>query len=192
MTSWLRDFVHLELEECVKTFWYHQSKPHTTSFPFLCTLSSIAQPGEANPFLFSSFALLLLCFCFAFPLLYVFDSLLNLSWVELTSLGVAQATKRQSRVPSSFPSLYAFQLLIRVRFTQLTFLSLLEPLDFRPFGFSPPFPLLMSTFSLLIASNLSPISPTSIRFTERSTTFLSLIRFSLNFHVKFTLTSVLF
>jgi len=87
MTSWLRDFVHLELEECVKTFWYHQSKPHTTSFPFLCTLSSIAQPGEANPFLFSSFALLLLCFCFAFPLLYVFDSLLNLSWVELTSLG---------------------------------------------------------------------------------------------------------
>lgn len=52
------------------------------------------------------------------------------------------------------PSLLAFQLSIRDRFTQLTFLSLLEPLDFRPFGFSPSFSLLMSTFLLLIAPPL--------------------------------------
>jgi len=77
------------------------------------------------------------------------------------------------RLPPSphllFPSPYAFQLRIRVRFTQLTFLSLLEPLDFRPFGFSPSFPLLMSTFSLLItsASSLRLL----FRSTERSTTF---------------------
>jgi len=54
-------------------------------------------------------------------------------------------------VTFTFPSLLAFQLSIRDRFTQLTFLSLLEPLDFRPFGFSPSFSLLMSTFLLLIA-----------------------------------------
>lgn len=80
------------------------------------------------------------------------------------------------RLPPSlhlFPSLSAFQLLIRVRFTQLTFLSLLEPLDFRPFGFSPTFSLLMSTFSLLITFQL--LSPTRLsRSTERSTTFLAL------------------
>lgn len=54
-------------------------------------------------------------------------------------------------VTFTLPSLLAFQLSIRDRFTQLTFLSLLEPLDFRPFGFSPFFSLLMSTFLLLIA-----------------------------------------
>lgn len=64
---------------------------------------------------------------------------------------------------ASFPSLLAFQLSIRVRLTQLTSLALLEPLDFRPFGFSPLFSLLMSTFLLLIASVLiSPIPPSSL------------------------------
>jgi len=61
--------------------------------------------------------------------------------------------------PFTYPSLLAFQLSIRGRFTQLTSLALLEPLDFRPFGFSPIFSLLMSTFLLLIATlSLSPIS----------------------------------
>lgn len=71
-----------------------------------------------------------------------------------------------------FPSLLAFQLSIRVRFTQLTSLALLEPLDFRPFGFSPLFSLLMSTFLLLIASPLH-LSDFTLRFTEHSTTFPS-------------------
>jgi len=58
-------------------------------------------------------------------------------------------------IPSFFftsPSPLAFQLLISVRLTQLTSLYFfLEPLDFRPFRFSPLFSLLMSTFLLLIA-----------------------------------------
>jgi len=66
----------------------------------------------------------------------------------------------------SSPSLLAFQLSIRDRFTQLTFLSLLEPLDFRPFGFSPSFSLLMSTFLLLIAFPvISPIPLSALQNT---------------------------
>jgi len=67
-------------------------------------------------------------------------------------------------------------------FTQVAFLFFLEPLGFRPKGFSLPFfSLLMSTFSLLIAfpSRASPrpglrnLSDFLLRFTERSTTVRS-------------------
>jgi len=56
--------------------------------------------------------------------------------------------------------------------TQLEILFMLEPLGFRPNGFSPSFSLLMSTFSLLIALAFASKSyrlPFS-RYTERSTT----------------------
>ena len=87
-----------------------------------------------------------------------------------------------------FPSGFAFQLSIRVRFTQLEILFMLEPLGFRPNGFSRFFSLLMSTFSLLIAlvSWISPFLTSKSyrlpfpRSTERSTTSLdSLFNFPL-------------
>jgi len=77
------------------------------------------------------------------------------------------------------PSGFAFQLPIRNRLTQLEILFcgtfvriLLEPLGFRPNRFSRFFPLLMSTFSLLIAPAKSHRLP-SPRYTERSTTLKS-------------------
>lgn len=85
-------------------------------------------------------------------------------------------------VTFTYPSPLAFQLSIRVRLTQLTSLALLEPLDFRPFGFSPLFSLLMSTFLLLIAITstlgfllISPI----LRYhsTEHSTTYTSFLAY---------------
>lgn len=87
------------------------------------------------------------------------------------------------------PSPFAFQLRIRDRFTQLTFLSLLEPLDFRPFGFSPNFPLLMSTFSLLMA--LSLILPTTLSL-YRTLYYLPRVHYSLRlrflyFHLRMLL-----
>jgi len=120
---------------------------HSLAFPFLLTFLSLTLSFSFFFFL-SSFLLSSFIFRFSF-----------LVFVALRFLYF-------------FPSLLAFQLSIRVRLTQLTSLVSLEPLDFRPFGFSPLFSLLMSTFLLLIAF----ISPTFLFLFSLQNTLLPSFR----------------
>jgi len=87
----------------------------------------------------------------SFSLLFPSALFSSLLWLSSSSFFAFLVPFRYPPSPHALPSLFASQLSIRVRLTQLTSLVLLEPLDFRPLGFSPSFSLLMSTFLLLIA-----------------------------------------
>jgi len=111
-----------------------------------------------------------------------FLSLLHvLSLRDLSTIRTSSSLPKSTVITRSSPSGYAFQLPIRNRLTQLEILFsgtfvhiLLEPLRFRPNRFSRFFPLLMSTFSLLIAPAKSYRLPSPC-YTERSTTLMEFV-----------------